>query len=164
MPKALKQSRWFLFTVNNNNNNNNNIDKNIKNSGCICSQYYLEDHVIKGYLFFQTTRPIPKKKIWIPGAQVELTDRDSLRSAYLSVPQQSWINYGSDLLFDPAIPPFKLLPTPPPTPTVPREDSLIGWRKNKKLLGPSTMDIFNATVRARSSSPPRSPRFSVLLT
>lgn len=107
MPKTPRQSRWIMFTL-------SGLDPlpYIKKCGCDVSQWVTIEGVIKGYLYFQCPKYIPKKKLWIPGAQMELTTGAQLRSQYNSVPIDSWINYGSNPLFVPVTPP----PSPPPRP------------------------------------------------
>lgn len=94
MPKAAKSSRWFHFIF-----NGLDVEKYVKTCGCDSSQWVTIDGVVKGYLFFPTTRPIPRKKLWIPGAVIEFSSREQLLGLYNNVAIDDWQYYGSDLLF-----------------------------------------------------------------
>lgn len=96
MVKAARSSRWIHFSV----DSSVRVFDYIKKCGCTASQWFIDDNIIKGYLFFPTTRPIPRQKQWVPGATYTFSTQVDVKSLYDAVPIDNWYNYGSPVLFE----------------------------------------------------------------
>lgn len=71
MPKTARQSRWFLFSLED--SSLEFVRKQIQQAGVETAQYYMdEEGVIHGYLYFPSIRPVPRKKSWISGAKITM--------------------------------------------------------------------------------------------
>lgn len=102
MPKFVGRSRWFIFTL----DNDDCLQSDIQKSGCLFAQWYKNEEKTKccGYMRFTDALSVPKKKKWIYGADIEVTDQAGIMLRFNAIPLAVWRNYGPGALFVPPDP------------------------------------------------------------
>lgn len=96
MPKIAKSSRWFTFTVE---HPLADIRTHLQKAGVQDAQWITRDTIIEGYIYFPNTRPITRKKQWLPGATYCISTMEDVQKKFNDAPVNSFSTYGPTPLF-----------------------------------------------------------------
>lgn len=101
MPKHPGSSRYFTWAITG--VSDCYIRKHLTNAAVEHSQWYHADDMLRGYLYFPSTRPLPRKKKWIPDAEFTYSTVDAIRILFHDIDYLKVISYGCNQVITPPI-------------------------------------------------------------